>query len=546
MKISKTSGKIKSDTYDLIVVGGGVGGLYLIYQLLKNKNPNNNIKSILLLEKEDRLGGRIKTITKNNSIQFESGAGRIGKHHLRLNNLLKELGLITTPITNLKTNQKELDQVIKYLEEANKQELESTTITNYLTKKGQNELVEKLYQNFPYYSETHVLNGLLGLEALKDDFNDDKKYYILIGGLEQIITQLEKKIREIAKTKNINLDIKLNQEVTKLSQKNHYLETSSGKYIANNQIVLNLPSKALLKLITKKHQRQLLERVDGEPLYRLYAKYKPEDVSQIEFLWEEKRLLPPPLRFVIPINKEQGLIMISYTDGEETKFWVDKLAEGGNNKVIESINQELKKIYPKITFPKPEWLEHCYYDVGAHYWKPKTLDNSNIQKLVQENVSILDNPNNNILIVGEAYSSHQAWIEGALETAEIAHNKIQSKNQNNYQNKIGGKKSKIKSRIKSKNKSNSRHNKKKINKNNIKNKMNKYTLEEVGKHNTKKDAWIVIDKKVYDITKWIDKHPGGDIIMRGVGRDGTQLFEAFRHSSKAREILKNYLIGELA
>jgi cytochrome-b5 reductase len=33
------------------------------------------------------------------------------------------------------------------------------------------------------------------------------------------------------------------------------------------------------------------------------------------------------------------------------------------------------------------------------------------------------------------------------------------------------------------------------------------TFEELESHNKKEDAWIGIHGKVYDVTKWLDKHP---------------------------------------
>lgn len=92
--------------------------------------------------------------------------------------------------------------------------------------------------------------------------------------------------------------------------------------------------------------------------------------------------------------------------------------------------------------------------------------------------------------------------------------------------------------------------KQKSNKKNIKgntksNKSNEYTLEEVAKHKTKGDAWIVIHNKVADITKWIPNHPGGDIIMKGVGKDATKLFDSVGHDDYANKILKKYQIGTL-
>ena len=36
-----------------------------------------------------------------------------------------------------------------------------------------------------------------------------------------------------------------------------------------------------------------------------------------------------------------------------------------------------------------------------------------------------------------------------------------------------------------------------------------YTLEEVRRHNTRKDLWIVIERMIYDVTPYLREHPGG-------------------------------------
>ena len=51
--------------------------------------------------------------------------------------------------------------------------------------------------------------------------------------------------------------------------------------------------------------------------------------------------------------------------------------------------------------------------------------------------------------------------------------------------------------------------------------------------------------KVANITDWISKHPGGDIIMKGVGKDATELFNSIGHSDYAKQMLKKYQIGKL-
>ena len=36
-----------------------------------------------------------------------------------------------------------------------------------------------------------------------------------------------------------------------------------------------------------------------------------------------------------------------------------------------------------------------------------------------------------------------------------------------------------------------------------------FTIEEVSKHSSKDDAWIVLDNNVYDVTSVLSWHPGG-------------------------------------
>lgn len=49
-----------------------------------------------------------------------------------------------------------------------------------------------------------------------------------------------------------------------------------------------------------------------------------------------------------------------------------------------------------------------------------------------------------------------------------------------------------------------------------------FTLEEVAVHNKPDDVWVIIDGKVYDITAFVDEHPGGpDNILQNAGGDAT-------------------------
>jgi len=73
----------------------------------------------------------------------------------------------------------------------------------------------------------------------------------------------------------------------------------------------------------------------------------------------------------------------------------------------------------------------------------------------------------------------------------------------------------------------------------------KYTMEEVKKHSTKEDCWTVIKGRVYDVTKFVNEHPGGDVILDGAGKDSTSMFEDVGHSSIAEETREQYYIGDI-
>ena len=52
--------------------------------------------------------------------------------------------------------------------------------------------------------------------------------------------------------------------------------------------------------------------------------------------------------------------------------------------------------------------------------------------------------------------------------------------------------------------------------------------------------------KVYDVTKYLDDHPGGaEVLLDVSGQDADEFFEDIGHSKDARDELANYLIGAL-
>ncbi|KAH7159420.1 cytochrome b5, partial [Dactylonectria estremocensis] len=72
------------------------------------------------------------------------------------------------------------------------------------------------------------------------------------------------------------------------------------------------------------------------------------------------------------------------------------------------------------------------------------------------------------------------------------------------------------------------------------------TTEDVSDHDDKDNLYINVHSKVYDCTKFVTRHPGGEeVILEVAGQDATEPYDEVGHSEAAEKMLLQYYIGEL-
>lgn len=77
-------------------------------------------------------------------------------------------------------------------------------------------------------------------------------------------------------------------------------------------------------------------------------------------------------------------------------------------------------------------------------------------------------------------------------------------------------------------------------------------LQEIAKHNSINDCWMILESKVYNITQVLQIHPAGaDVILPYCGKDGVKGFttkdsgSGKNHSQNTYALLNNFYIGEV-
>ncbi|GAA5878916.1 hypothetical protein JCM16303_007228 [Sporobolomyces ruberrimus] len=77
--------------------------------------------------------------------------------------------------------------------------------------------------------------------------------------------------------------------------------------------------------------------------------------------------------------------------------------------------------------------------------------------------------------------------------------------------------------------------------------MKNFTLEQVQEHKSEEQGvWIVIDGKVYDVTPFLEDHPGGKkVLVKQAGQDSSEKFWQFHNEKILQNVASKYLIGTI-
>ena len=407
-----------------IIVGAGITGLYLAYQLILK---GVSAADIVIFEGSKRIGGRIYT-NEHKGFRYSVGAGRLGKKHKYVMKIIKDFKLQDQIInigkntnyfvegrlmneaellSHYKSNFKSLNELWKYAIEkklnGNKYDPSLYNLHNYFSLILSENEVELLKISFGYIGEMYDMNAYNGLITLRKDFDiRNNEFFVLRDGIHILCDVLYKYILDAGVSVNFSsiLEDVCDGECGERGDKKH-VKVSGVKH-SYSKLYLTIKRGDYMNIGYFKKYESIFNTVSDGHLLRIFAQYK-----DVWFKDMPKILTQNKLQFIIPIDYNSGLIQISYSDRYNADFWNAFKTEKDVKKYLTKI---LNEMFPEKNIKEPEWITMHFWKAGDHMWNVGVNT-----KKIQEKMDEIFIPKD-IYILGETYSERQAWIEGAIET----------------------------------------------------------------------------------------------------------------------------------
>jgi hypothetical protein len=406
---------MKETIYDVIIIGGGIAGLYSAYTL-KRLSPDT---TFLLLEKNKKqcIGGRANhELFYGTKVVTGAGIGRKSKDKL-LYKLLSDLK-IEAPVFQSKPNYAptietvvDIGKLWKFL-----QRKYNTSPNNAYSKDGTfREYATKLLGDTTY-RDLVITSGYSDYE--KEDVFETLYHYSMEDNYgSNTLFRVDWKEMVLRLAHEIGMsNIRFSNHVTKLAKSSpssvFMVENDKGDTFYARKVIIATTIAGIREILP---YYPIYKDVEGQPFLRLYGKFAHSSAGIVRQYITGMTVVPGPLQKIIPMNPDKLVYMIAYSDNRHCQYLRDKIENTEDNR--EYFCRLLEKslgVREKGTM-KLIAMKGFYWTNGTHYYKP-------LDTRIYENrdmfIKKAQNPEPGIVVVGEAVSRKQGWTEGALESVK--------------------------------------------------------------------------------------------------------------------------------
>lgn len=440
-----------SDEETVVVVGAGLAGLFVAHHLrLIHK------LSVLVLEASERPGGMVKTVYDDaGCVKYEAGPWRVFASHKRVIKLCETLGvnLRLGPIPP--PTQSSASAALPGLSEWD---------------------VNALHRRNPLSADHADLStGCASTTDAQSGCQDhrDLNQYVSDDGFSDVIKKLADGARILCDTRVVDIrrvGVRYNLQCRCRADGGFVNRT----YTAITIFICVPPHAAERWTILSQWARAQLYAVQSRPLNCIYGRTSAPTAFHM--------ISPTSLlgQGVASQYKNQWF-QVSCTGGRLARFW-HRLQTASPKTFVAVLVEEVRRSLHVIPH-EDSFISH-FREHAHHVWRPSPM--FDIDKAVR--ASVMPNPKHlpNVFWCGEAFSGHQGWMEGALETAQLALDMFTKRTAYVFPRR----------------------------------------LAQAGE--------VTIEGRVLDVSTWADLHPGGaDVIRHHQIEDVTDLFYHTRHGKNA-------------
>ena len=222
---------------------------------------------------------------------------------------------------------------------------------------------------------------------------------------------------------------KFNQTITQVQKVESCLfeiTSEDGHIYHSNKLIIASTIDTIRKLLPS---FDLYKQIHGQPFLRLYGKFTKKSAEIMKQYVPHHTIVPGPLQKIISIDADKGVYMIAYSDNASAQYLRFGLSTVEKNHLDNTgENREFfcQLLEQSLGIPKDSLqliaIKDFYWTIGTHYYDPlRSFLNEGVKSPNKSRDLFLQkvqHPDKGILIVGEAVSRSQGWVEGALESVE--------------------------------------------------------------------------------------------------------------------------------
>lgn len=438
-----------------IIIGGGIAGLCVERELRKKHGLQP-----VILEASSRAGGRVKSVyDSDGALMYEVGAWRIAHSHTRTIMLLEELDVKLRPCDTPSVPKRVCDAVPGL----------STWDVDALNRRSAfGADYADLASGYADFG-----NGASGANDETDSF------WVADEGLEKAVQVMASSAKLFLNTRVVDVQRASTDYIIQCRCKEEGDKFVNRLYRSAVIFICVPPHAAERWTIVNQWGRAQLYAVMSSPLHRICAQTKSAPAESFHVR------SPTSILGQSTSSAHSAWMQPSYTGGRLARFW-HRLRISQPGMFLAVIKEELWNVLS--IFIETERVQSHYFEHGYHMWRPVPV--FSLSRAVE--MSLMLNPRHlpNVFWAGEAYSSFQGWVEGAIETAQKALAIFTGKAA--------------------------------------------YILSK----RAMQVSDIVIEGRILDAKTWMRNHPGGEsALRRHFGNDATDMFYHARHSNNAWAIV---------